>query len=279
MIQELSSLESLHGRYDTLLCDVWGVVHNGKRAFGAACAALQAFRAAGGEVVLLTNAPRPHTVIPAQLDRLGVPRDSWDRIVTAGDAARAILAAKTPGPMYRIGPVQDRELWEGLGLAEAPLSSANFLLVSGLRNDATETPEDYRTELTLAAARQLELVCANPDITVRYGERLLFCAGALAQLYEALGGAVTMAGKPHGSIYTLALSQTRTDRMRVLCIGDGLGTDLLGARRQEIDAIFVAGGMHGDAFLHGDGGIDRSRVAAAFAEAGVGARFVMSALR
>lgn len=281
MLEQLETLDALQERYDVLFCDVWGVVHNGRTAFQAAGAALTRFRAAGGRVVLLTNAPRPRGPIPAQLDRLGVPREAWDLIVTSGDATRALLAQRAPGPMYKIGPAYDGELWAGLNLREAPLEEAAFLAISGLRDDSRETPDDYREILAAARARDLELICANPDITVRYGERLIYCAGAVAQAYEETGGRVIMAGKPHTAIYDLAFAELggSVDRSRTLAIGDGLGTDLLGAQRQGLDALFIAGGMHGAALLQPSGGVNPAAVRAALGQAGVSARYVLSELR
>lgn len=273
------SLDPLRAHYDAVFCDVWGVVHNGRARYLGACEALQRFRRAGGACVLVSNVPKPAGAILRQLDRLGVPRDCWDGIVTSGDATRALLAARAPGPMYRIGPAQDAPLWEGLGLIEAELAAASFLAVTG-PNDWRETPDDYRDVLERAKALNLDLICANPDIQVREGDRLITCAGALAQLYEEMGGAVLMAGKPHAPIYALARAELaritgrEVANTRVLAIGDGIGTDLLGAQNQGLDALFIAGGMHGDGF-HKHGKLDQEAVSAALTQAGVRARHVM----
>jgi len=281
MLEQPDTLDALRARYDVVLCDVWGVVYNGRQAFQPACAALQRFRASGGQVVLLTNAPRPRHPIPGQLARLGVPQDAWDRIVTSGDATRAMLAARAPGPMFKIGPEHDRELWEGLDLLQADLKSARFMAISGLRDDFNETPDDYRAVLEDARAAGLDLICANPDLTVRYGDRLIYCAGAVAQLYEDLGGRVLMAGKPHAPIYDLAFSELgpTVARDRVLAIGDGLNTDVAGANRQGLDVLFVAGGMHGAHFLDETGALALPRVAAALEEAGAWASYALPELR
>jgi len=196
----LRRLEEVREDYDTVLCDLWGVVHNGRQVFASAVRALQRFRATGGRVVLISNVPKPRDPIPRQLDRLGVPRDAWDAIVTSGDAIRAEFAARAPGPMHLIGPPQDSLLWDGLALELGDLESATFVGVTGLDDFDSETPEDYRERLLRARVRGLEMVCANPDIVVRLGERLYWCAGALARDYEALGGRVVMAGKPHAPL-------------------------------------------------------------------------------
>jgi HAD superfamily hydrolase (TIGR01459 family) len=278
----LSSLDDVIADYDALLCDVWGVIHNGRAYFPAAAAALQRARRAGKRVILLTNVPKPRGPIPAQLDRLGFPRDAFDAIVTSGDAIRAELATRAPGPMYKIGPESDRSLWEGLGIAFAPLAEARFIGISGL-NDYRETPHDYAGLLNAAHARDLELLCANPDIVVRVGENLIWCAGAIARDYEALGGRVIMAGKPHRPIYDLAfkelesLAGERVDKPRILCIGDGVITDIKGANGAGLASLFIASGMHGEA-LHTSGALDMTKVGDALAAEGVRATYVMGAL-
>lgn len=281
--QIITSLDEIADRYDALLCDVWGVLHNGRAAYPAASAALQRFRAAGKPVILITNVPKPRGPIPDQLDRAGVPRDAWDAIVTSGDAIRHELAARAPGPMFKIGPDDyDRTLWEGLGLTQAPLERARFVGVSGL-NDYDETPEDYADVLAAAKARGLDLICANPDIVVRVGERLIWCAGALARDYEAIGGRVIMAGKPFAPIYDLAFHELEhvtgaaANRARVLCIGDGVPTDVAGANAQSLDCLFIASGMHGEA-LWSNGAIDAAKVKAALDAERVSASYAMSAL-
>jgi len=264
----LNGLGEIAADYDILLCDVWGVIHNGRESWPAACAALTRFNQQGGHVVLISNSPRPASDVVAQLDRLGVPRDSWKAFVTSGDATRAELARRAPGPAWVIGPERDWPLYEGLGLDSAHgAADAAFISVTGPVDDETETPEDYRERLAAGVARDLELICANPDRVVQRGDRLIYCGGALADLYESLGGRVTMAGKPFGPIYQLALEQGErllgrpVDRSRVLCIGDGVVTDVLGANRQALDCLFIAQGIHGDAARGPDGRLDPARAA------------------
>lgn len=264
----LSGLGAVAGDYDILLCDVWGVIHNGRERFPAACEALTRFNQQGGHVVLISNSPRPASDVVAQLDRLGVPRDSWKAFVTSGDATRAELARRAPGPAWIIGPDRDWPLYEGLDLALAHgAQDAAFISVTGPVDDETETPEDYRERLAAGAARDLELICANPDRVVQRGDRLIYCGGALADLYESLGGRVTMVGKPYGPIYELAVREGEkllgkpVNRARVLCIGDGVATDVLGANRQALDCLFIAQGIHGDAARGADGRLDEARAA------------------
>jgi len=255
--QLISGLGALAGRYDTLLCDVWGVIHNGRESFPAACAALIRWRAEVGPVVLISNAPRPEGSVAVQLDGLGVPRAAWSAVATSGDVSRGLLAARAPGPAFRIGPAKDDPLYDDLGLAFSGPEAAAFVACSGPNDEDVETPEDYRAVLTLAAGRDLEMICANPDLVVQRGDTLIYCAGALARLYEELGGRVIQAGKPFAPIYDLALARAgKPDRARVLTIGDGLLTDLAGARAQGLDALFVADGVHAAEALDASGRID-----------------------
>lgn len=264
----LPHLSTVAGDYDILLCDVWGVIHNGRESWPEACDALIRFSRSGGQVVLISNSPRPASDVIEQLDRLGVPRESWQAFVTSGDATRAELARRWPGPAWIIGPDRDWPLYDGLGLERATgAEDAAFLSVTGPIDDETETPEDYRERFIPAAGRGLELICANPDRIVQRGDKIIYCGGSLADLYEELGGRVTMAGKPYGPIYTLALAEAErllgrpVDRSRVLCIGDGVVTDVLGANAQALDCLFIAQGIHGDAARGSDGALEPERAA------------------
>ena len=283
-MQFLTNLDAVSDRYDAVFCDVWGVVHNGRAFFPAAVKALQRFRAAGKTVILLTNVPKPRDPIPGQLDRLGVPRDAWNAIVTSGDAIRTELASRSPGPMYKIGPDDDGSLWAGLGLSYTDnIAEAGFIGISGLNHDDCETPEDYADLLRAAKARDLDLICANPDIVVRVGDHLVWCAGAIARDYDKLGGRSILAGKPHAPIYQLAFQELKTltgritDKSRILAIGDGIGTDLLGAMGAELDCLFIASGMHGEA-LKTAGALDPVKLEAALQAEGAKARYVMPGL-
>lgn len=264
----LPHLSAVAGDYDILLCDVWGVIHNGRESWPEACDALIRFSRSGGQVVLISNSPRPASDVIQQLDRLGVPRESWQAFVTSGDATRAELARRSPGPAWIIGPDRDWPLYDGLGLERATgAEDAAFLSVTGPIDDETETPEDYRERFIPAAGRGLELICANPDRIVQRGDKIIYCGGSLADLYGELGGRVTMAGKPYGPIYTLALAEAErllgrpVDRSRVLCIGDGVVTDVLGANAQALDCLFIAQGIHGDAARGSDGALEPERAA------------------
>lgn len=276
----LPHLSAVADDYDILLCDVWGVIHNGRESWPAACEALTRFNERGGHVVLVSNSPRPSSDVVSQLDTLDVPRSSWKAFVTSGDATRAELAKRAPGPVWIIGPDRDAVLYEGLGLdTVARAEEAGFLSVTGPYDDTTETPEDYRERLKPAVDKGLELICANPDRIVRRGDTIIYCGGAIADLYEDMGGKVIMAGKPYAPIYDLAMIEAErlmgrpVDRSRVLCIGDGVVTDVLGAEQQNLDCLFVAQGIHGDAAHDAEGALDPVGAGRLLVEEGTKARY------
>jgi HAD superfamily hydrolase (TIGR01459 family) len=241
----LDSAASLAADYDLWLSDIWGVVHNGVRAHPAAVDALQSFRRQGGRVVLITNAPRPRDQVAVQLERLRVPADAYDAIVTSGDVTRALVARLGDKSIYQLGPEKDLGIYAGSNVRLGDAASAAAVVCTGLLDDATETPENYRALLVDFQRRKLPMICANPDLTVEYGDRILYCAGALAKLYEELGGEVVYAGKPHLPIYELALGEAAClagrapDKARVLAIGDGVRTDIAGAHRFGIPSVFI----------------------------------------
>jgi HAD superfamily hydrolase (TIGR01459 family) len=277
----VAGLAEIAPDFDVLLCDVWGVIHDGVRAFPEPCATLVRWRAERGPVILISNAPRPAESVAAQLDALGVPRAAWTELATSGDVTRELLSARAPGPAWRIGPAKDEPLFEGLGLDYAPPETARFIACTGPERDDVETPDDYRAPLAVAAARSLEMICANPDKVVQRGDRLVYCGGALADLYEQLGGGVIMAGKPFAPIYSLALERAGSPaaRTRVLALGDGPGTDIAGANAFGLPSLFVTGGVHGAELSGADGGLDRDRTLALLGDAGVRADFAMPRLR
>ena len=236
--------------YDVVLCDVWGVVHNGVAAFAEAGQALTQFRSRHGTVILITNAPRPAAFVRKLLDRLAVPRAAYDAIVTSGDVTHAIIAARAGERVFHIGPERDLPIFDGLDAPLAPIDAADYVVCSGLFDDTVETPQDYTALIEKLCARGLPMVCANPDVVVERGDKLVYCAGAIADLYAAAGGAVIFAGKPHRPIYQQALDTAGALRgsasapERVLAIGDSVRTDLEGASAFGIDCLFVTGGIH-----------------------------------
>ncbi len=262
-VRQISGLAEISDRYDVLLCDIWGVVHNGVAAFPSASEALVSFRRRGGTVILITNAPRPSAPIRRQLLKLGVSPDAFDDIATSGDVTTGLIAERIAEPVLHIGPARDLSLFEAAGEAAGRppplvgLDAAHYALCTGLRDDVRETLDDYETELRAIAAHAMPMICANPDIVIHRGETLVYCAGALAGRFEALGGGVIYAGKPHAPIYRRALAlaeQARgapVDVRRVLAVGDGMKTDIAGAAGAGLDALLVTRGIHRVA-LHGD---------------------------
>jgi HAD superfamily hydrolase (TIGR01459 family) len=261
----IAGLSAIAGHYDVVLSDIWGVVHNGRESFVPATDALARFRRQGGTVVLITNAPRPNEPIRAQLDQLRVPRDAYDDIVTSGDVTMGLIVARGAAPVHHIGPPRDLSLFEAAarssGAAPPPLVAldlADYVLCTGLFDDEREVPSDYDAAFAAMLARKLPLICANPDIVVQRGDDLIYCAGALAQRFEEMGGQAIYAGKPHPPIYAQALGLAASLRgrsapdARILAIGDAMRTDVAGAAQRGIDILFVTAGIHGEE-LHGDG--------------------------
>ena len=247
-------LRDLVGGVDVLLSDIWGVVHNGLVAFPEACEALQNFRGKGGTVILITNAPRPADSVQRQLRKLHVADETYDAIVSSGDLTRNFVAGHPGQKMFWIGPERDSSIYRGLDAGIVPLEQADYIVCTGLFDDETESAENYRAMLLKARERKLTLVCANPDIVVERGDRLIYCAGAIAELYLELGGEVIFYGKPHLPIYqrAMALAAERRGQAiplgRVLAIGDSVRTDLTGARGFGIDCLFVTRGIHSEEF-------------------------------
>jgi len=246
----LAGASSLAARYSIWLCDIWGVLHDGIVSFAPAVAALTAFRQHGGLVVLITNAPRPHDDVAHQIARLGIGASAYDAIVTSGDVTRGLIEEYAGKGLVHIGPEKDRCLFAGLHARLVADAEAEAVVCSGLVDDTHETPAAYAVQLAALRARDLPMICANPDLVVMRGADMCYCAGALGQAYEALGGAVAYAGKPHAPIYAAALARAEAIRGRaiakseMLAIGDGLNTDILGAQRYGIDRLYIASSIH-----------------------------------
>jgi HAD superfamily hydrolase (TIGR01459 family) len=249
-VETVDRFAVLAPRYDVVLCDVWGVVHNGLSAHGEACEALNRFRAAGGTVILISNVPRPSDWLVRQLDDFGVTRDAYDGVMTSGDVTRDVMAGRGGSAVLHIGPQRDISIFEGLDFRFVPVEGADYAVCTGLFDDTAETPEHYLGLLATMRRRALFMLCANPDLVVERRGALVYCAGAIADLYVAMGGEALYAGKPHRPIYDLALAKAAAARgaaapaRRTLAIGDSLRTDIAGARALGIDALLVSGGIH-----------------------------------
>ena len=247
-------LSDLVDGVEVLLSDIWGVVHNGLESFPEACEALHTYRQRGGTVILITNAPRPADSVQRQLRKLGDADETYDAIVSSGDLTRSFVADHPGKKIFWIGPERDSSIHRGLDAVMAPLEQADYIICTGLFDDETESAEDYRAMMLLAREHKLPLICANPDIVVERGDRLIYCAGAIAELYRELGGEAIFYGKPHRPIYerAMALAAERRGRPtsldRVLAIGDSVRTDLTGALGFGIDCLFLTRGIHSEEF-------------------------------
>jgi HAD superfamily hydrolase (TIGR01459 family) len=252
-LQIISGLSDISANYNAILCDVWGVLHNGEAPFRGADDALLAFREAGGKVLLLSNAPRPAHAVARRLSEIGVRADAYDDILTSGDAARTLLEERGAlgQKCFHLGPEKDADLVAGVDIKFCQLPEADFILMSGLYDDSVETPDDYAQAMEDWMAQGKQLVCANPDRLVQVGDQVIYCGGAVAELYENRGGDVVWLGKPYPAVYARAQTMlakmlgTDSAKVRALAIGDGPKTDIPGAQRAGLDALFITGGLAG----------------------------------
>jgi len=254
----IDGLQALQGRYDALFCDVWGVLHNGVAVYKQADHALSQFRTNGGRVIMITNSPRPRAGVVAQLKELGASPEVYDDIVTSGDVTRDLIR-QVAGDIFHLGPNRDAPLFDGLSVKQTTEQKASAFVCTGLFNDEVETPDDYADRFVDPIKRGVPFICANPDIVVERGDRLIWCAGSLAQLYQRMGGEVRLAGKPHKPIYELAMKKlaaltgSPADQSRVIAIGDGIPTDVAGALGNGFDLLYITAGIHAGDYV-GEGG-------------------------
>jgi HAD superfamily hydrolase (TIGR01459 family) len=284
--QNLAGLSFIARDYDAVFCDIWGVIHNGREHFPAAVDALKRFKAEVGPVILISNSPRPREGLISQLAELGVYDDAFDFVVSSGDATHLYLKELAPsGPAFIIGPPRDTGLYAGIDIDKSGTpDTASFISCTGLFDDENDTLEMYHAPLKACAERKVPMICANPDRVVQRGDRIIYCAGTLADIYMAMGGEVIMAGKPYAPIYELcykaltSISGKPADRARILAIGDGLPTDVLGANSEGLDLIFIAAGIHAEEAKGKDGELDAALLQAVLAHAGAHARYVAPTL-
>ncbi len=249
-IPYLDTIAPLYGEADVWFLDIWGVLHNGVRPFAGAVESCQSFRAKGGKVILVSNSPRPRAGVEKQLDHIGVPKDVYDAVLTSGDVSRVLIAGFEGHPVYHLGPERDIPVFAGTGVELAPANEAVAIVCTGLFDDETEIPHDYDVRLKAFAKKRLPMICANPDKTVERGGRIIYCAGALAEAYEKLGGNVAYAGKPFAPIYEEAfdiaarLTGAPVEKSRILAIGDGVKTDIGGAISAGVRAVYIASAVH-----------------------------------
>lgn len=259
MTQIINTFTEISDYYDAVFCDLWGCLHNGIWPFTDAVKALEAFSAKGGSVLLLTNSPRPSPSVILQLDQIGVARDLYQGCASSGDAARAALASGAFGQkVFALGPDRDaafyqdfdtEDFYQGIEIERVPFDQAEGIVCTGLFDDISETPEDYNAMFLAAKTRGLKMLCANPDIVVDRGDQRIYCAGALAEAYAEMGGDVYYFGKPHAPIYALAYNRLtaiagrEVSKEKIICIGDGIMTDIRGAVGEDIDSLFITGGL------------------------------------
>ena len=293
MTRIINALEEIGARHDVLYCDLWGCLHDGRQLYPAAVAALQDFRGRGGAVVLMTNAPRTHHAVARRLDQMGLPKDAFDVIVASGDATQeAMLMGAAGRKLWHIGPGKDEDLFSEIpeALADQPaiervgFDQAEGIICTGPYDEATETPEDYRGRFLSAQVRGLPMLSANPDLVVDYGDKRIYCAGALARVYEEMGGTVLSFGKPHPPIYDLARRRLgergityRNDQ--VLAVGDGILTDIAGAQMEGIEALFVTGGLEAARFGEDVENPDAAALQAWLADEGRAPQYAIGRLR
>ena len=252
-IPVIESIREIGGRRRVWFVDIWGVMHNGRDAFPDASVATRTFRETGGVVILLSNSPRPSPDLQDQLRQFGVPDEAYDATVSSGDLTRHELAKHKGARVFHLGPERDLPIFDNAGVTLTGPEDANLIVCSGLFDDDVETPDDYVDLLSSLAARKRLMICANPDHKVERGNRLIYCAGALAAAYESLGGETVYAGKPHRPVYELALETAariaglrgkRVAKSDILAIGDGAKTDIVGAGVFGVPSVFVASRLH-----------------------------------
>ncbi|MCZ0737825.1 TIGR01459 family HAD-type hydrolase [Phreatobacter sp. AB_2022a] len=279
----IDGLAAIADQYDVVLSDVWGVLHNGMKAHPAAAAALVEIRKRGVPVVLVSNAPRQSPVVIGQLDRLGVPRAAYDAVVTSGDVSRDYIRKRPGEPVHHVGPQRDLVIFEDIGTRLVGIDEAAYVVCTGLVDDRTQTPDDYAGQLAAMRARDLFFLCGNPDKVVEVGDSLIYCAGAIADRYQAMGGEVLYAGKPFEPAYEACFGFAErilgkpVDRSRTLAIGDAMRTDVAGAARMGLDCLFLAEGIHAEDLL-GPDGLRPEGLAALMRETGMHPRYVMPKL-
>lgn len=248
--QRINGLSALANNYDAVLCDVWGVVHNGVNAFDGAVTALTEFKKTGKPTFLLTNAPRPNAQVLQQLSKLEIPHSTtFDKVVTSGDVTRG-LVEKIDHPIFHIGTKFDKSIFTGLDVKLVDWCEAGSVICTGLYDDFNETPDDYEELLKNLKSRDLTFICANPDMVVEHGGIMRWCAGALAKKYQEIGGKTIIVGKPHAPVYEHAhallnkFAGRKLQKTKILAIGDGINTDIAGALGYGMDVVYISAGIH-----------------------------------
>ncbi|MCZ2203284.1 TIGR01459 family HAD-type hydrolase [Bartonella sp. A05] len=281
-MKELIHIDTIMACYDAVFCDVWGVVHDGVRVFNMALKVLKKMRQMGKSVILITNSPRPYEDVVAQLQSLNIDAEYYDAIVTSGDVTRDLIHT-APRKIFFIGPQHDVGLFKGLACELVEEWEASAVVCSGFLEDFDATPQAYESMFHRIRSRNLPFICANPDIVVHCGDQEFWCAGALARLYQQLGGEVRIAGKPHAPIYECAFEKLQNirgtiEKNQILAIGDGLLTDVKGAVHFGIDVLYIAGGIHRHDYMQ-NGVMDKEALYSLFDRYGCKPQAIMWALQ
>ena len=237
-------------KYKVILCDVWGVLHNGKDLFENAVESLLKYSKSGGYIVLITNAPRPSIDVIKQLNQMGLNKNCYNLIVSSGDVTRFWLQSLNKTSLYHLGPERDKSIFLDLDINLSNSKNCQSVLCTGLYNDETDILDDYNDLMNLFLSKKIVMHCANPDLTVIRGDKTILCAGSLAEYYANKGGQVKYFGKPFEYIYEFAIKEVnknnnfKVKKSEILAIGDGLKTDILGAGNFGIDSFFIINGVH-----------------------------------
>ena len=247
-LKEVNNFSEISNQYNALICDIWGVIHNGQELFPGISECLLNFKKLNNVVILLSNAPRPSSYVSSVLDKFGFKDECYDGIITSGDLTKKSLNEKIFGEnCYHIGPERDLNIFEGTNVNRVDFNNSDFIFVTGLFNDEIEDENDYLDLLNSAREREMTLVCANPDLLVQRGDKLIPCAGLISKTYEEMGGKVVNIGKPFSPIFKEAIEMVKKnskfDEHKILVVGDGLETDIKGANSIGLDSILVLGGL------------------------------------
>ena len=244
----INNFSEVYEKYDSVICDIWGVIHNGQELFSSSVDCLYDLKNKGYPIVLVSNAPRPGEEIKLMLEKMGLEKNCYDKIITSGDLTQKILNDGSLGQnCYHIGPDRDLKIFDGVGVNRVSFDESDFIFITGLFNDEEEDENSYLPLLKKSKKRKLKLLCANPDIWVQRGSDLIPCAGAISKKYESIGGEVINIGKPFQPIFDEAMKNINSlgngKFSSTIVIGDGIDTDIKGANDYKLDSLLTLGGL------------------------------------
>jgi len=257
--QKIKGISEISEKFDAYFIDLWGVIHNGVQCYPAALKVLEKLKEQNKKIVLISNAPRPSAVVKVFLETIGLQSSCYDFLVTSGDITREYISINSSKKkFYHLGPTRDIDLFKDLNVTLANKEKCDEIICTGLVSDEKEKLEDYKTLLDFFLNKKIPLICANPDEVVARGEKIVFCAGALANRYNQEGGEVRYFGKPYSDIYSFALKKVRAHKdfkdqkeINALAIGDNIKTDIKGANLFNLDSVLILNGIYKDFFRDG----------------------------